>query len=232
MAIDMLVDSTELDNGLTTIADAIRAKGGTSALLAFPNGMAQAVEDIPTGITPSGKKLITDTSETDVTAFATAQVSSDTLIAENIKKNVNILGVVGSFEGGGGSLPSVISKISGGSFTLPNDTEVRSYSWSHNLGVIPRIVTVWCDDLTTVSPSSVAVVTDIQATVYDTEYTVGNSKSALINTIYRTAAGASSYNLTNVNLGQLSSFITASTIKLNVTQYYKAGTTYKWAAYA
>ena len=49
MALDKLVDSTALDNGLTTVADAIRTKGGTTAQLAFPNGMAQAIEDLPSG---------------------------------------------------------------------------------------------------------------------------------------------------------------------------------------
>lgn len=132
----------------------------------------------------------------------------------------------------GGSLPSIISKIDGGSFTLPNDKEVRTYSWSHNLGVVPRIVTVWCDEITTVTPYSVAVITDLQVTVYDTEYTAGNNKSALINNIYRKVDGASTYNLTNVNAGQLPNYITASTIKINGQQYYKAGATYKWAAYA
>lgn len=49
MALDKLVDSTALDNGLTTIANAIRTKGGTTEQLAFPNGMAQAIEDLPSG---------------------------------------------------------------------------------------------------------------------------------------------------------------------------------------
>ena len=54
MALDKLVDSTQLDADLTTVADAIRTKGGTSAQLAFPNEMAQAVLDIPSG---SGQNL-------------------------------------------------------------------------------------------------------------------------------------------------------------------------------
>ena len=49
MALDKLVDSTALDNGLTTVADAIREKGGTSAQLAFPQGMANAIAAIPSG---------------------------------------------------------------------------------------------------------------------------------------------------------------------------------------
>lgn len=220
-----------LKSKIQALITAANAKTGeTDATLT--DAVQSLVDGYGGGITPTGNINITDTNVTDVTNYATAQVVDADLIASNIKKDVNILGVVGTFEGGGGSLPTSISKLGGGSFTLATDTEVRTYSWSHNLGVIPRIVTVWCDELTTVSPSSKAVVTDIQTTVYDTEYTAGNSKSALINTIYRKADGASTYNLTNVNAGQLPNYITASTIKLNVTQYFKAGTTYKWAAYA
>lgn len=49
MAVDKLVDSTQLDADLTSVANAIRAKGGTSAQLAFPAGFVSAVEAIPTG---------------------------------------------------------------------------------------------------------------------------------------------------------------------------------------
>lgn len=49
-------------------------------------------------ITPTGKKTISDTSETDVTAYATAQVVDENLIAGNIKKDVVILGITGSYE--------------------------------------------------------------------------------------------------------------------------------------
>lgn len=49
MAVDKLVDSTQLDADLTSVADAIRTKGGTSTSLAFPAGFVSAVEAIPTG---------------------------------------------------------------------------------------------------------------------------------------------------------------------------------------
>lgn len=58
MAVDKLVDSTQLDADLTSVANAIRTKGGTSAQLAFPAGFVSAVQDIPTGTTPT---LITKT---------------------------------------------------------------------------------------------------------------------------------------------------------------------------
>lgn len=49
MSVDKLVDSTQLDADLTSVANAIRTKGGTSAQLAFPAGFVSAVEAIPTG---------------------------------------------------------------------------------------------------------------------------------------------------------------------------------------
>ena len=49
MAVDKLVDSTQLDSDLTSVANAIRTKGGTSAQLSFPSGFVSAIEAIPTG---------------------------------------------------------------------------------------------------------------------------------------------------------------------------------------
>ena len=49
---------TDTDN-LTAVADAIRAKGGTSAQLTYPSGFVSAIQAIQTGITP---KLIVNTS--------------------------------------------------------------------------------------------------------------------------------------------------------------------------
>lgn len=49
MAYDKVVDSSVLDAGLTAIADAIRAKAGTSGSLAFPTAMAEAIAAIEAG---------------------------------------------------------------------------------------------------------------------------------------------------------------------------------------
>lgn len=49
MAVDKLVDSTQLDADLTSVANAIRTKGGTSAQLAFPAEFVSAIENIETG---------------------------------------------------------------------------------------------------------------------------------------------------------------------------------------
>lgn len=76
MAVDKLVDSAQLDADLEDIADAIRAKGGTSASLAFPNDFVSAVQAIPTGITPIGTKQITaNGSNIDVESYKYADVA-------------------------------------------------------------------------------------------------------------------------------------------------------------
>lgn len=85
MALDKLVDSTQLDSDLTSVANAIRTKGGTSAQLAFPAGFVSAIGAIPTGGNlPFGlvkvKTLIdtTFTADSDITA-ATNEVALYTL---------------------------------------------------------------------------------------------------------------------------------------------------------
>lgn len=49
MSVDKLVDSTQLDADLTSVANAIRTKGGTSASLAFPADFVSAIAAIPSG---------------------------------------------------------------------------------------------------------------------------------------------------------------------------------------
>lgn len=49
MALDKVVDSSALDAGMSLVADAIRAKAGTTDPLAWPDGFKAAVEGIQTG---------------------------------------------------------------------------------------------------------------------------------------------------------------------------------------
>ena len=82
MAVDKLVDSTQLDADLTSVANAIRTKGGTSSQLAFPAGFVSAVQAIPTGgVTPTGTKQISITQNgvttEDVTNYANAEITAN-----------------------------------------------------------------------------------------------------------------------------------------------------------
>ena len=68
MSMDKLVDSTQLNADLASVASAIRTKGGTSSQLAFPTGFVTAIgniqtgysfADIATGAQPSGELELT-----------------------------------------------------------------------------------------------------------------------------------------------------------------------------
>lgn len=49
MALDKVIDSAALDAGMTAVADAIRAKAGTTELLAWPDGFITTIRGIETG---------------------------------------------------------------------------------------------------------------------------------------------------------------------------------------
>ena len=49
MALDKVIDSAALDAGMTAVADAIRAKTGTTEPLAWPDGFIAAISGIETG---------------------------------------------------------------------------------------------------------------------------------------------------------------------------------------
>ena len=83
-------------NDMNALADAINLRAGQT-------GKKTIVElkNIVNGIViPTGNKNITTTAQVDVAAFATAQVVDSDLVPENIRKDVNILGVTGTFGDG------------------------------------------------------------------------------------------------------------------------------------
>lgn len=92
MALDKLVDSTQLDADLTSVANAIRAKGGTSAQLAFPAGFVSAIGAILTGggggnqFTFSSYTLASSTSiNTAINNAAISLVSQNEVLLWNVK---------------------------------------------------------------------------------------------------------------------------------------------------
>jgi uncharacterized membrane protein len=100
MALDKSVDSSQLNSDLTSIANAIRTKGGTSAQLLFPTGFVSAVQAIPSGITPTGTKQISisvnGTTTEDVTNYASAEItvtvpqpSGSTTVTDNGTYNIS-----------------------------------------------------------------------------------------------------------------------------------------------
>ena len=75
MAYDKAVDSAQLDANLAAVADAIRAKGGTDAQLAFPSGFAAAIQAIETG----GTDVI---AHADIPAYVKAEALA---VADKVK---------------------------------------------------------------------------------------------------------------------------------------------------
>jgi hypothetical protein len=47
MAYDKIIDSIQLNNNLTSIANAIREKNGVNETIAFPSGFINKIQDIP-----------------------------------------------------------------------------------------------------------------------------------------------------------------------------------------
>lgn len=74
--VSKMSDFIATGDDLTAVANAIRAKGGTSGSLVFPNGFIQAIQNIITGIIPTGNKEITENGNNiDVYDYATVSVN-------------------------------------------------------------------------------------------------------------------------------------------------------------
>ena len=72
MATYKVVDADQLNADMTSVADSIRTKGGTTEALAWPDGYKTAIGSIPAGSTPSlQSKSVT------YTANGTATITPD-----------------------------------------------------------------------------------------------------------------------------------------------------------
>ena len=74
MAVNKLVDSTQLDADLTSVANAIRTKGGTSASLAFPSDFVSAIAAISGGGGGGSYTLLNSGSYTKTEDSGTMQI--------------------------------------------------------------------------------------------------------------------------------------------------------------
>ena len=91
MAVDKLVDSTQLNADLTSVANAIRTKGGTSAQLAFPSGFVSAIGDIQTGggITSATVLKHETFVASDVSVTLTLQAATNTVLVIYAVDDIN-----------------------------------------------------------------------------------------------------------------------------------------------
>lgn len=137
--------------------------------------------------------------------------------------------------GGGGSLPSVISKIDGGSFTLANDTAGTSHWISHNLGVLPKCIIIWTEDsdLRT-STAAVAQRYLLCSELVLLDWTTGTTSNAMIpNHLFRNTNGATGNTGSPISAAAVGNYIQTTRFNNALSSaYYKAGVEYKWVAYA
>lgn len=104
MAVDKLVDSTQLDADLTSVANAIRTKGGTSAQLAFPAEFVSAINAIPSGGGSNWKKLASqeftvNTTSTSNTSVGNIQITLSDYNDKNIVVWVHVRDKAGKRNG-------------------------------------------------------------------------------------------------------------------------------------
>jgi len=125
----VLITETHLEN----IADAIRLKNGSETTYK-PGQMAAAIEAIPSAgtlqaktVTPSASQQVVEP-DSGYDGLSAVTVSGDAdLVAGNIKKDVEIFGVTGNYEGSGGA--TLISKtITENGIYDPADDNADGYS--------------------------------------------------------------------------------------------------------
>lgn len=233
-----IINATKEEACRAAEADAIRAKTGETESLSYDfangKGFAEAIESISSGggITPTGSITLTEEKSYDVTEKATAIVDMSATRAR-LAEAITAKGVatlpdssfdamisnVGLISGGGGSLPSVISKIDGGSFTVSSDTASGSYSISHNLGETPKGFLIWSEDIQYEAYSVRVTVKIAYSEGEKSEYLYWQANT---NATARYGAQAGS-----------ADDLTSTTFKATISaNYYKAGCTYKWLAWA
>ena len=115
-------DKTYLVNSstLSAIGDAIRAKEGSTEKYR-PATMAQKITDDL--VKPSGTLQIKSAQQVDVRSYQYAKVADENLTAENIKKDVTILGVTGTHEGASAPNIQPLSVTANGTFTPPGGVD-------------------------------------------------------------------------------------------------------------
>ena len=101
----VLVTESHLNN----IAEAIRAKNGASTTYR-PGDMAAAIQAIPTGITPTGTKQITQNGTHDVTQYANANVN----VQPNLQSKTATENGTVTPDSGYDGLSSVVVNVQGG----------------------------------------------------------------------------------------------------------------------
>lgn len=127
--------------------------------------------------------------------------------------------------GGGGSLPTSISKIDGGSFTFASATN-GTYSISHSLGTTPKGFVIWTDEIDLANSDNNTVIRGV--------FIVDKSVDSETSYLYQMSVYNHAFNNYTRSVGaSYSGYANSSTISYNVGNvHYASGINYKWFAWA
>lgn len=137
--------------------------------------------------------------------------------------------------GGGGSLPSSVNEIAGGSFTVPTDTRADMLSIPHSMTTTPKRFVIWTEDAfddASITDTKIFIV----SVLFSSENLVaaaGTFAASYAYIYYRYSDKRLSANNGNRTEAQLGAYLGADFVKFDdSTVYYQAGKTYKWLAWA
>lgn len=145
------------------------------------------------------------------------------------------VGAIPTSGGGGAELPSIISALAGGSFTLSESARCNTQQIQHGMAAVPKGFFIWSDDAFTETGTG-------DTTLYfesgyfsniDTRNTSGACAGYYACQYYRQSDMRVGLNNGVRTSAQISGFVNATRICMNSSnESFLAGKTYKWIAWA
>lgn len=162
-----------------------------------------------------------------ITAANNTTGESDTTLTDAVQT------LVDGYGQGGGSLPTSISKIDGGSFTPTNDTSCSLYNIATTLNVPARYFLIWTDDLDQFGTISKKGLILAMVNIRQFESASGTTRYGYYSYIQRQTNGSSYQSVSTMTYAnQPEQFTNSNMIRYYVSDtYYIAGKLYKWLAF-
>lgn len=238
---DILVENTPDGGDAPVINPLSVTANGTYTAPSGVDGYSPVTVNVPQGVFPSGSVTLTAEDTYDVTDKASAVVDFSATRA-NLAEAVTAKGVdtlptasfdtiatnIGLITGGGGGLPSSISKIDGGSFTLPTTKAPEDYWISHALGVVPKGYAIWAE---TRPPCSGTNAVSYGFVIINGDPGSGHVGYYFYNKLWQNQP--SSENDLKGWITNAASYADTTRLRMwESTAPYEAGVTYKWLAWA
>ena len=169
------------------------------------------IEGNPTTISASdlvsGTKNLTNTSVTDVTNYANAQIVDSNLTAANIANGVTVLGIVGTHQGG--ITPTGTIQVSSTDSSNPDD--VTNYAGAYVAAGTAGTPTATKG---TVNNHQVSVTPSVTNT---TGYIMGGTKTGTAITVSASELVSGTKNLTNTSVTDVTNYANAQVVDANLT---------------